>query len=405
MSSAASRPPQTTSQFMSQSSQSASKSAKENGLRKPPSRPQLMGPPARPKPPAPAPEPTPAKAVAPPEPEVPAEPQPLGPIPVPSERMQYRAIGLLKGKYVASEEQFNRGDIALADGTLIDAVLLGRVTSLIKKHVDLETEHLWVVYPRTLYKDENEPALHMQIVGVWEPETLTAKKDSSEKEGGDEDNQPKILSSTEAEERHNDCFSIRGEVAKYDDDKGEIVINIVQKSKSETAKPKRPFKLLVSGKLTGRTTGYFWDLDVKREGGQLILVKAKSIAVVPPKKKSKEERKRSDRRRPAAAGKPRTTPVPKPKPKPKDAAEKAPVEDASNVAKVDDTKADAAKADAAKVDDTKVDETKAGETAKADDTKSVTTSVESTAVETDAVTEEVVAESAPETIADVPAAE
>jgi len=297
------------------SSGSASGNSKPSSkqLRKPPSRPQLMGPPARPKPPVSAPEPTPA-AIKAPESEAPAEPQPLGPIPIPSERMQYRAIGLLKGKYVASEEQFNRGDIVLTDGTPIDAVLLGRVTSLIKKHVDLETEHLWVVYPRTLYKDENEPALHMQIVGVWEPETLNARKE--EEEGIEK---PPILSSADAEEKHCDRFSIRGEIAKYSEDDKEIVVNIVQKSKSETAKPKRPFKLLISGTLTGRTTGYFWDFEVKREGTQLILVSAKSIAVVPPKKKSKDEKKRTNSRRPAPS-KPRSTPVPKPKPKAKGTA-------------------------------------------------------------------------------------
>ncbi|MEO0520444.1 MAG: hypothetical protein AAF171_24450 [Cyanobacteria bacterium P01_A01_bin.116] len=343
MSSAANRPPQAISQSVGQfSSQSASQSisspssmsasvqpsgqlsgpsatqsssqsdVKSSGktLRKPPSRPQLMGPPARPKPPTPPVEK--AKPAPPPEPEAPPEPQPLGPIPIPSERMQYRAIGLIKGRYIASEEQFNRGDIALEDGTLIDAVLLGRVTSLIKKHVDLETPHLWVVYPRTLYKEENEPALHMQIVGIWEPETLSAKKAEQDEEEG-----PGILSSEAAEEKHCDRFSIRGEVAKYSEEDSEIVINIVQKSKSESAKPKRPFKLLVKGTLNGRTTGYFWDLEVEREGGLLVLKSAKSIAVVPPKKKSKDDRKRGGPRRSPAASKPRTTPVPKPKPKAK----------------------------------------------------------------------------------------
>lgn len=353
MSSAANRPPQAISQSVGQfSSQSASQSisspssmsasvqpsgqlsgpsatqsnsqsdVKSSGktLRKPPSRPQLMGPPARPKPPTPPVEK--AKPAPPPEPEAPPEPQPLGPIPIPSERMQYRAIGLIKGKYVASEEQFNRGDIALEDGTLIDAVLLGRVTSLIKKHVDLETPHLWVVYPRTLYKEENEPALHMQIVGIWEPETLSAKKAEQDEEEG-----PGILSSEAAEEKHCDRFSIRGEVAKYSEEDSEIVINIVQKSKSESAKPKRPFKLLVKGTLNGRTTGYFWDLEVEREGGLLILKSAKSIAVVPPKKKSKDDRKRGGPRRSSAASKPRTTPVPKPKPKTKSSdTEKSPEE-------------------------------------------------------------------------------
>ena len=92
--------------------------------------------------------------------------------------MQYRAIGLVKGTYQPSEEQLNRGNILSDDGAVIDSVLLGRVTSLIKKHIDLESSHLWVVYPRTRQALEDsdetgsEGGLHLQIVGVWEPETL-----------------------------------------------------------------------------------------------------------------------------------------------------------------------------------------------------------------------------------------
>ncbi len=318
MSSAASRPPQSAGQSVSPSSD-----LKIASLRQPPSRPQLMGPPSRPKPPVAEPEPEPVvEAIAPPEPEV---PQKIGPISPPSERMQYRAIGMLKGKYVASEEQLNRGNIAVEDGTLIDAVLLGRVTSLIKKHIDLETSHLWVVYPRTLYSEENEPALHVQIVGVWEPESLNAR--NGEDKSAEEDS--KYLSTAEATEQC-DVFSVRGEIAKYTEDKHEIVVNIVQKSRSETAKPKRPFKLLISGQLEGRTTGYFWDLQVKRQEGQLVLQDATQIAVVPPKRKAKGGARKTTNRRPNA-GKPRIgPPVSKPVPKPKIAADSAPAEAVSS---------------------------------------------------------------------------
>lgn len=335
MSSAASRPPHSLGQPFDPSRDQLSPEG--NGVRKPPSRPQLMGPPARPKPPAPpAPEPTPLETAAPSL--EPAEPQKIGPISPPSERMQYRAIGLLKGKYIASEEQFNRGNIAAEDGTLIDAVLLGRVTSLIKKHIDLDSHHLWVVYPRTLYSEENIPALHVQIVGVWEPETLNARSNSEDdSEGSAEDSaESKYLSTAEATEQC-DAFSVRGEIAKYADDKSEIVVNIVQQSRSETAKPKRPFKLLISGQLTGRSTGYFWDLQVERKGGQLVLKEAIQIAVVPPKKKDKDARKDGGNRRRPPAGKPRSNsspspsnsspsnspPAPKPVPKPKGSAASA----------------------------------------------------------------------------------
>ncbi|MDX2096855.1 MAG: hypothetical protein SFW36_03695, partial [Leptolyngbyaceae cyanobacterium bins.59] len=88
------------------------------------------------------------------------------PIPPPSEARQYRAIGLVRGQYVPSEEQFTRGTILAADGTKLEAVLLGRVMSLVKKHLSLEESHLWVTYPRTR---DREGDLHLQIVGVWEP--------------------------------------------------------------------------------------------------------------------------------------------------------------------------------------------------------------------------------------------
>lgn len=343
MSSAASRPPFSASQSPSQTAtglastnsafsnaelsnaassnlgsaaQPSAQPADSPGAR-PPKRPQLLGPPARPIPPKPAPAPESKTPQPPPEPET---PKLIGPISRPSERMQYRAIGLLKGKYVVSEEQFNRGNILLEDDTLIDAVLLGRVTSLIKKHIDLETNHLWVVYPRTLYKEEedNEPALHMQIVGVWEPETLNASKgNESDSEAEADPQSPRYLSTVEATEQC-DQFSIRGEIAKYAEESSEITVNIVQKSKSENVKPKRPFKLLINGTLEGRTTGYFWDFNVKREGGQLILVEATQVAVVPPKKKSKDARRDGGRKR--AMGKPWSASAPAssaPKPMPK----------------------------------------------------------------------------------------
>ena len=334
------------------------------GLSKPPNR-SLLKPPARPKPPTPAPAPPAAPAAA--EPEAPPTPQRPGPISLPSEPMQYRAIGLLKGKYKPSEEQFNRGDIVAEDETLIDAVLLGRVTSLIKKHLDLEKDHLWVVYPRTLYKDKEDeeknteekteetateenaeekteekylssndtegkvPALHVQIVGVWEPETLNADTEYESEE-------ERPLSSEEA---HDQCdqFSIRGEIAKYSEEDGEITVNIVQKSKSENVKPKRPFKLLINGSLKGRTTGYFWDLKVERQAGKLTLVEGKSIAVVPPKKKHKGKKGGARRRPMGGSSKPRSAGAPKPKPKPKSADTAAAVSEASPVA----TAAEAAK--------------------------------------------------------------
>jgi hypothetical protein len=228
--------------------------------------------------------------------------------------MQYRAIGLVKGVYKPSEEQLNRGDIVTDDGTTIDAVLLGRVTSLIKKHIDLESSHLWVVYPRTRQPAEEgdeEPlssALHLQIVGIWEPETLGLPGENpktpapAETEDGDEEiaevavDEPapatptttgdSVDSPTPATEPADNYFSVRGEVLNYDEDTETILVKIVQGSKRSN-KPPKAFKLNLFGQISGKTVGYFWEFDAERQDEKLIVTDGRSIRMVPPKKKKK----------------------------------------------------------------------------------------------------------------------
>jgi hypothetical protein len=251
----------------------------------------LVRPVARPQPAPAAPTPPPAPA-KPPEPEVEAiDPASLRqqPIPAPSEPMQYRAIGLLRGRYSPSEEQFTRGEMSTADGTKIEAVLLGRVMSLVKNHLDLEQEHLWVVYPRTREKHED---LHVQIVGVWEPENLS----KPDEESGDTE-KPDYLPSSEVEDNY---FSIRGEVIFHTPEEKSMVIKIQQSPRKKDDRAKA-FKLKLRGELTGKSVGYFWELNVKREGPDLVVQSAKSIGMIPPRKKSKEEMER-DRRAPRGGG-------------------------------------------------------------------------------------------------------
>lgn len=242
------------------------------------------------------PQPAPAAATPPPAPEKPPEPEveeafdPASlrqqPIPAPSEPMQYRAIGLLRGRYFPSEEQFTRGEMTAADGTRIEAVLLGRVMSLVKNHLDLEQEHLWVVYPRTREKHED---LHVQIVGVWEPENLSKPDEASE-----ETETPEYLPSSEVEDNY---FSIRGEVIFHTPEEKSMVIKIQQSPRKKDDRAKA-FKLKLRGELTGKSVGYFWELNVKREGPDLVVQSAKSIGMIPPRKKSKEEMERGRAPRP-----------------------------------------------------------------------------------------------------------
>ncbi|MGK7888066.1 MAG: hypothetical protein AB4042_01950 [Leptolyngbyaceae cyanobacterium] len=370
------------------------------------------------------------------------------PIPPASEPMQYRAIGLIQGTYVPSDEQFTRGTLMTEDDQPIDAVLLGRVMSLVKKHVDLTAPHLWVVYPRTRPKNEH---LHAQIVGIWEPDKLhpvlteddeeptgeadeaasdievshpsdsenltdadsetvdpigstptgddeaseytpeqatladpmatgaasdaglseahgelpsasqdgdagradngamgtEAESDSTEEgeasPSDDEDaSAPKLVKparpkfsaaaaqaanspvssapeqppvsppeapassqvpTTEAPSAQpilkDGYFSVRGEVIQFSPEDEQITVRIRQASrkgggtnastKAKSDANEKEFKLHLQGRLEGRTVGYFWELQVQRQGNDLVVFDSNMIGVVPPRKNRRKK--------------------------------------------------------------------------------------------------------------------
>ncbi|BAY17092.1 hypothetical protein NIES2109_15880 [Nostoc sp. HK-01] len=206
------------------------------------------------------------------------------PIPPPSEPMQYRAIGLVRGRYIASSEQFTQGTLLTADGVEIQAVLLGRIMSLVKNHLDLEKNHLWVVYPRT--KQEND-ALHLQIVGVWEPENLAKQQaqDSPDDELPPADDAVTDKSDIKPSSDIPDGgFSVRGEVVYQSFDDKNLVVKIKQAARKHDEKPKY-FKLKLKGVLTTKAVGKFWDFQVKRDGDLLAIETAEAIADLPKKRR------------------------------------------------------------------------------------------------------------------------
>ncbi|MBE9005288.1 hypothetical protein IQ259_09590 [Fortiea sp. LEGE XX443] len=211
------------------------------------------------------------------------------PIPPPSEPMQYRAIGLVRGRYIATSEQFTQGTLLTADGVELQAVLLGRIMSLVKNHLDLEKNHLWVVYPRT--KQEND-ALHIQIVGVWEPENLAKQQtqDSAASELPTAD--AAVTENSEATKSDikpssdipDGGFSVRGEVVYQSFDDKNLVVKIKQAPRKQDEKPKY-FKLKLKGVLTTKAVGKFWDFQVKRDGDLLAIETAEAIADLPKKRR------------------------------------------------------------------------------------------------------------------------
>ncbi|CDN14947.1 FIG00870962: hypothetical protein [Richelia intracellularis] len=207
------------------------------------------------------------------------------PIPPPSEPMQYRAIGLVRGRYLASSEQFTQGSLLSADGVILDAVLLGRIMSLVKNHLDLEKEHLWVVYPRTRQKNDQ---LHLQIVGVWEPEILAKKSAHKEEESNKLTPEDSSETSTElapSSEVMDGSFSVRGEIVYQSAESQSLVVKIKQSPRKPTDKPKY-FKLKVKGILDTKAISKFWNLQLQREADALVLENAEAIADLPKKKRA-----------------------------------------------------------------------------------------------------------------------
>ncbi len=197
------------------------------------------------------------------------------PIPPASEPLQYRAIGLILGKYVPSEEEFNQGMILADDGTEIDAVILGRIMSLIKNHLDLAQSHLWVVYPR-IRKEDNK--LHAQIMGIWDPQLVIKPLDLAEAE--EQDKAPANdtpIPSIDTLGIPSSYFSIRGEVIYQSRETKEIFVKIRQAPKKKTEE-ERYFKIRLVGDLAPKLVGNFWDFDVVRVDNDLEIRSGQYVA-------------------------------------------------------------------------------------------------------------------------------
>ena len=219
------------------------------------------------------------------------------PIPPPSEPTQYRAIGLVSGRYNASAEQLTQGTLVATDGTRINAVLLGRIISLLKNHLDLEQEHLWVVYPRTGQQDDT---LHLQIVGVWEPDKLSKEILATQRPTPEQTIEAPTGTNVDTEESEDATskqtpevedgyFSVRGEVVYQSAADGHFVVKIKQAPRKESDKPKY-FKLKVQGDLGTKAVGQFWDLQARREADSLVLQHGAAIAVLPSKPKLRKNK-------------------------------------------------------------------------------------------------------------------
>ena len=140
-------------------------------------------------------------------------------------KLQYRAIGIVKGIYKPNNiDQLNRGTLTDKEGKILETVLLGKAIALIKKYINLEKDYFWIVYPR----NKNINNLHLQVAGIWDPYQLNQlDKNNSEKD-------PNEL--LEELNLNNNYFSIRGELVYVNTKKKEIVIKICSSPPSKRSK-------------------------------------------------------------------------------------------------------------------------------------------------------------------------
>jgi len=189
---------------------------------------------------------------------------PISPV---TEPMQYRAIGVVRGLYVPSDPaQPTRGMIRTEDGTELEAVVLGRLLTLMRRHLDLALPHLWVVYPRS--RDENQ--LHLQMVGVWEPSTLAASE-------ADEPAAEDAPAPSDALAEGDDYFSVRGELIYTRPETGDLVVKVRQQPRPDGSRP-IPFKLQLRGEVPLEHLRHFVALDLRRQGQHLCLESCEVVA-------------------------------------------------------------------------------------------------------------------------------
>ena len=182
------------------------------------------------------------------------------PIPQVSNQLQYRAIGIINGKFTPHDsKQLNRGFLIDNKGEKIETVVLGKALSLLKKHIDLKKSYYWVVYP----KNKNTQNLHLQIAGIWDPYKLNDFPNDSSKT-----NFSKLLNELELEDNY---FSVRGKLVFVNTQKKELVVKICPDSKLKNLKNKN-FKLVIKGELTLNLLNSFVSLDIKRDGNALKLI-------------------------------------------------------------------------------------------------------------------------------------
>ena len=186
------------------------------------------------------------------------------PIPKVSNKKQFRAIGIVFGLYKPHDNNLlNKGFIEDSNGLKIDSVVLGKALPLIKKFINFEKKYYWIVYPR----NKNSENIHLQIVGIWDPNNFKNIDDENNKKTHD------LLLSLDLKDN---LFSIRGKLIFINIQEKELIIKICPSNQNKNKKNKS-FKILVKGEISMKYINSFVSLEVIRKENALFLEKFEII--------------------------------------------------------------------------------------------------------------------------------
>ena len=186
------------------------------------------------------------------------------PIPKVSNKKQFRAIGIVFGLYKPHDNNLlNKGFIEDSNGFKIDSVVLGKALPLIKKFINFEKKYYWIVYPR----NKNSENIHLQIVGIWDPNNFKNIDDENNKKTHD------LLLSLDLKDN---LFSIRGKLIFINIQEKELIIKICPSNQNKNKKNKS-FKILVKGEISMKYINSFVSLEVIRKENALFLEKFEII--------------------------------------------------------------------------------------------------------------------------------
>jgi hypothetical protein len=174
----------------------------------------------------------------------------------PTDSLQYRAIGWLWGRYVPSLEPIYQGQLITVDGVILNAVLKKRASKIVQDQLDLSTDYLWTVYPKTPLSHSGI-GLDVSLISVRIPSEYTE--------------------SVKAEfQSLADNFSVQGEVVYQDFEKGMVEVKIHQEPRMKNDTPK-DFKLRLLGFLPPKSIKCFWNFQVRRVGTGLVIQSGECI--------------------------------------------------------------------------------------------------------------------------------